>query len=186
MSWIRSDHNYTLVVAKPFLCVGAVLQMILAEIGYNKYDQEDLIDFFDLWLPENHYKYHSNANLSDESRDWGVHLKYDTINNLFNHLKIPLTEKYYPVDTVEDWNMADLIADNMVRGHHLICGYVYGSLFNKPDNKAGHVSLINGIFEDKKINVIDPGPDDPGEKEVDFIKLYKAMKEKKDGLWVIK
>ncbi|GHU35787.1 hypothetical protein FACS1894172_18020 [Spirochaetia bacterium] len=175
--------TYILYIADNFLCVPAVLKTILAYYNINIRDI-DITRSFDIFIPE------SCDNIagikSNNPNDYGAKLYNNTINKFFKVFNIPLKEEYISIFSYEDWEYFDESVANLLNTEsNIICGFSYGTLYDEPENiEIGHVSIITNK-NGNKIQILDPGPRNPGIKYVDSYNLYVSIKRKKDGLWLI-
>jgi hypothetical protein len=126
-----------------------------------------------------------NGIKTDNPNEYGIKLEKDTINEFFKHFDIPLSEKYVSIFQYEDWSFDDAISDFLKTDNHIVCGFSYSLLYNEKANiDVGHVSIITAKNY-SEIELLDPGPKNPGIKHIDSENLYSAIKRKRDGLWLI-
>lgn len=166
-----------LVVAKPDYCVPAVLQMVLEHYG--------------ILMSQDEIANSLNIIKSDEDGDpnkWGAQIGINTFNEFFTEKNIALEEETIKSSHIFDTDdFCDEIEKRISKKESIICGYTYTWLFGEKDDVFKHVSIIVDInISEEKIVLIDPGPKDPGVKEVDAYRLFQAMKQAKAGLWIIK
>lgn len=172
--------NYieNIVIAKPDYCVPAVLEMVLKHYNISNITQDDIAAQFTI----NQSIYESNPDL------WGIIIEKNTINEFFRKNNFSLVEEFISINSyLDEYFMAEKIAQLLSEKFTVICGYNYSWLFGNRDNTFGHVSIITEITPNyDKVKIIDPGPKNPGIKWIDTYSLYCAIKAKRDGLWCIK
>lgn len=182
----KTPINYELIVADSYLCIPATLQTILKSEGFIPLiSQYEIADYFGVNVPLD-YKNENlgNINRTSISKEWGIKLKKESINNFFKFYGFPLSEKYIPINTLLDWEFTDTIINAIKAGKHIVCGYSYNMFYSNKKGEIGHVSLITGI-SDNDIEILNPGPDNSGFQHVDLYQLYSSIKLKDDGLWLI-
>nr|WP_154894446.1 hypothetical protein [Paenibacillus xylanexedens] len=122
----------------------------------------------------------------DDAEKYGIIIKDEMINQFFAEFKINLVEKYVNIEKFSDWEFDTILSDFIEKAEYIICGYDYSMLYDGEKSGVGHVSLI---LQNDTINetttIYDPGPASSGYKNVNTLDLYKAIKAKKDGLWII-
>lgn len=182
----KTHINYELIVADSYLCIPATLQTILKSEGFIPLiSQYKIADYFAINVPLDYKnKNLKNINRTSDSKEWGIKLKKESINSFFKFYKIPLHERYIPINTLQDWEFSDTIINAINEKKHIVCGYSYNLLYNNKKGNIGHVSLITGI-SDNEIEILNPGPDNSGFQRVDLYQLYNSIRLKKDGLWLI-
>ena len=91
--------GYTNIKADDFCCIGAVIETILIGHNYSNYSQYDIINEFGLTIPKTAKVSEkiNNLTFSDNPNDWGVKLKFDSLNNFFRKNKIRQEEKYISI-----------------------------------------------------------------------------------------
>ncbi len=184
---IKSYYNYSVIQAKPYLCVAASLEMILKASLGSCMNQESIANYFGLCIPYDKAEFFTdlkNITYSDEPSNWGITVKKNGLNGFFQNFSIPLKEIYIPISTLNDFSFEKEIERNLIERNHIICGYNYSSLYKNNEN-VGHVSIITGLTDDGTIYLLDPGPKENGIKKINSYDLFIAIKRKNDGLWII-
>lgn len=170
-----NGYIYPVLKGSNYYCVPTCLRMVMASMNYFVEDQE-ILKYFELY---------TNVDTNDENQ-YGIHINNGDLDNLFTRLNIPLTEKYIPISHIPDIQFTELICQLLKERNHVLCGYSYGFLFSKQELlKIGHVSIIANTNE-KYVDIIDPGPDSFGIKQVKEDVLYDSIRYKGDGLWVLR
>jgi hypothetical protein len=126
-----------------------------------------------------------NISYSNDDIEWGVKLKLNSINDLFSKLDVKLHETYLPINTISEDRFIDVLAFHFLSGEHIVCGFNYSFLYSLPTANYGHVSLVCDIEKKDRVRLLDPGPKDPGVKNVLADDLYLAIRKRSDGLWCI-
>ena len=172
---IVSPHKYNLIIAKPYYCVPAVLQMI-AEIYPTTTDltQEEIARIFIVKQPLD--------NNDIKTNDYGVQITASKINTFIERFKLPLLEEYLSIFMILEWDFARILTEMIMSGRHIMVAFSYGELYGSSEKDIGHVSLITAIEDQNNVVMLDPGPDRPGEKIVSLYDLYRAIHYKKAGL----
>jgi hypothetical protein len=167
-----------------YLCVATLLELILKNYGYNT-DRYEIANYYGVNIPPDakisnvqHY-YHT-----EDKNKLGIIMNSNSINDLFDHLSIKLTEKYISINTLLEESFVSTV-QKMIEKSYVICGYDYGYVFDEPRNIClGHVSIITEITDDS-VMIFDPGPRNFGIKKLDTYRLFCGIKNRKDGLWCI-
>lgn len=187
MNIITNGFQYELVVAHKFLCVPAVLSMIVATTDILNLNQDKIAEYFGVNVPVGSDDgLINNVKQINDENSWGVVISNNEVNGFFEHFGIPLEEHFIHVNTIAEYYFEDLIKNLLEDKKHIICGYDYYSLNlqNANSMRIGHVSIIKAI-KNGNIVIIDPGPKDPGEKIIKPEDLFFAIKRKSNGLWII-
>lgn len=181
---LRSSHHYELIEAKPFLCVGASIEMILRSEGICIYDQVDISERLGVNIPPEDESSLLNVTRTIDKNRWGTVIENGVLNRLFEEISVPLYENYIHISTIHEAEFAVTLAKQITTGHHIICGFDYGVLFRDKQSTVGHVAIITAVSNEGNVELLDPGPDDSGIKTVNADLLYDAIRSKKDGLWI--
>jgi len=179
--------KYTKIVADDYCCFGAVLEAILIRNNYRNYSQYDIINEFGITIPKTAKVSEkiNNISYSDNPNDWGVKLEYDSLNNFFKKEGINLFEEYISIKEIAD-NSFELTLESISDEFDVVFGFNYKRLNNIPDSYCtGHVGLLLKLKGDNLL-YLDPGPRNYGVHKVNIDDLYNAIKNKSDGLWIIK
>lgn len=184
---IGACHHYEVEKAENFLCVPAVLSAIINCMTDINISQRELSLYFpEVNVPIGYNGPIINYKETSNTKNWGIIVNKNTINNLFNKLNIPLKESYRAINTISENDFEEIIKLNLLKGSSIICGYNYGLLNNMEDKiNIGHVCIIKSISKDEKIEYLDPGPDNFGIRFVKSDLLYQAIRSRSDGLWII-
>lgn len=178
--------RYKLIIAKPYLCMAAVLQTIILYLTGRPIEQEDIANYLGVYLPCNFKSTLVKTAHTRKNDKWGIVLRDRSLLKLFKHYSLPLDEEFLPISTFSDWSFDDVIHTVLQEKHaSIMCGYDNSLLSNGISGNIGHVSLITGIRK-SKIEIIDPGPFNAGTKLVDSYALFKAIHSKHDGLTIIR
>jgi len=179
--------EYTYIKADDFCCFGAVLEAILIRNNYKKYSQYDIINKFGLTVPKTATVSEKIKNItySDTPNDWGVNLEYDSLNTFFKKEGINLVEEYISIREIADYRF-EFTLKSISDEFDIAFGFDYGRLNNIPDSCGiGHVGLFIKT-EGENLLYLDPGPRNYGVHKVNIDALYRAIKNKSDGLWIIR
>lgn len=184
MAKIKAKYSYEIVIAEPFMCVPACLEIILNIYGFNL-NQNEIAEYFGIHVPQDYEGKISNIIKTDEENKWGIVFRENSLNDFFKDKALPLNERFVPINTLADWEFEEVVQKNLIEGNHLICGFSYEKLYKGFNNdNIGHVSIIESI-NSENIMLLDPGPHGVGRKNVNVYDLFKAIHFKKDGLWII-
>lgn len=171
-------RTYEIVRSAPYCCVCAVLESILKKHGYD-ITQFDIANYIGLVcstidktiIP---HEIH-NIQFSDNAEDWGVHLKNDTINGLFQHYNIPLKETFFSAKQFDEISL-DSFFDAVSDNYDIMMFISHGALYNNKDNlDIGHCLLYTGRQGDN-IQYIDPGPANLGMNFRGLYDIYFSIK----------
>lgn len=179
--------EYINIKADDFCCIGAVLETILIRNNYTNYSQYAIINEFGLTIPRTAKVSEKINNIaySDDPIDWGVKLEYDSLNNFFKKEGIRLVEEYISIREIADYSFG-LTLRSISFEFDVVFGFDYGKLYNIPDSySVGHVGIFLKLEGDNLL-YLDPGPRNYGLLKVKIDDLYNAIKNKSDGLWIIK
>jgi hypothetical protein len=179
--------RYTNIKADNFCCIGAVLEVILIRNNYKKYSQYDIINVFGLTIPKTAKVSEKIRNItySDNPNDWGVKLEYDSLNTFFKNEGINLVKEYISIREIANYSF-ELTLKSVSDEFDVVFGFDYGRLNNIPESYSiGHVGLFLKL-EGENLLYFDPGPRNYGVRKVNIDDLYNAIKNKSDGLWIIK
>ncbi|MBC2696571.1 MAG: hypothetical protein HF982_15105 [Desulfobacteraceae bacterium] len=179
--------KYIFETSAPYCCVACLLQIIINTEFSISYGQIHIADSFGVHVPEDYKGSINNTHITNDPNLFGIILTSNAINIFFSGNNIALKERYYSISLFEDWMFENKIQQELNNSSHIIVGYDYGALNDKPEfNTIGHVSLIvNFDTASHIVTIFDPGPDKPGIKKVKTYDLFRAIKKKKDGLWCI-
>lgn len=185
MSFAKSAYNYKMVVSQGYLCVFACLEMILKTRNISL-SQQELAEFLGVNVKKDYNGKVSNIKYQTDENLLGVTFRKELMSDIFKHFKLPFREHYLTIREVEDeYFLEGEIVERLKNQFHIICGFSYGVLYNTRDKeKYGHVSIITAI-ENRVVTLLDPGPLEPGKKEVKIFDLFEAIYIKNGGLWLI-
>lgn len=185
-------RSYEHIVARPFFCVAALMEMILKAELINGLGQDDIAEYFGVNIPPDFEGAPiSNVIRTPDSTKWGIVTGKDGINEFFKEFNLPFTEEYSSIRLFQDWMFEDELELALKKDVHVICGYEYGSLFPESETAAsmGHASIILSISDpngESRVSLYNPGPLSPGVKEVRCYDLFSAIHARNDGVWKIK
>ncbi len=159
------------VIAKPYCCVPAALEIALRYYGYDSWPQGRLAK-----------ELMTNLDPTALEENRGTDLRGNKLNIFFERNNINLRENYTHINLfLDEFDMLDYLVDTLDE-NVILCGYDYYSLFDTGEGCARHVSIIVNInVENRSIQLLDPGPKDYGQKWVDAAKLFDAIRKAKDG-----
>lgn len=174
--------NY--VIADNYLCFLALLEMILSEKGLC-ISQYDLAEFTGIVVPEECSVSIKNVRFSTKQNDYGVSASPMLLQEVFRELGIAIDVLYLDALQIDELELDVLLYQYISQGKYVIFAFSYGVLYNKASYfDLGHVSLLEQIFGDDLIQIYDPGPNNPGKKNVRVSDMYAAMR-KKGGLYIL-
>lgn len=177
----------TFIIAKPYLCVAAVLELIIRESYPNKkITQLDIANYFGVGIKNRRALPIQNVYQVENDEDVGIHLEKDSINRFFRDYNLHLQEHFVSIYSIAEYDFEETIKLNLKKDAFLVCGYSYGRLYNiETKYELGHVSIIKNVTQGT-IEMLDPGPLNSGYKKVKAEDLYSAIRIRGDGLWIIK
>lgn len=173
-------RTYEMVPSAPYCCVCAVLESILKRHGYEitQYDIANYIGLVCSPLDKTIIPHEiHNVQVSDNAEDWGVHLKNDTINSLFQHYTIPLKETFFPANQFDEFSI-DSFFEAVSDNYDVMMFISHGALYNIKNNlDIGHCLLYKGKQGDI-IQYIDPGPANLGVNFRELYDIYLSIKKR--------
>jgi hypothetical protein len=94
-------------------------------------------------------------------------------------------EEYISIREIADYSF-ELTLRSISFEFDVVFGFDYGRLYNIADfYSVGHVGIFLKLEGDNLL-YLDPGPRNHGVRKVKIDDLYNAIKNKSDGLWIIK
>lgn len=171
------------VIAINYLCLYAMIEMVLKDIDEMNWDQIQLANQFGVVLPEgNSINGIDNVTYCIDERKCGAHINIESLNSFFSMENIPLRA------TILDSNPFNCYdeAETNDRNKYIVYLYSYGSLNNDPKKRnIGHASIKISDIRNGIVSIYDPGPVGAGIKEVRLSKLYDAIGESNGGILII-
>lgn len=170
------------VCGENYLCFYALMEIILDDMGYCKWNQYSLANIFGVVLP-NGYSINGveNVEVSNDEKMYGAHVDCNSINRFLKKNNIPLQVSYIPSNQYGKYN----ISEEYLKDKYCIYAYSYGSLYNECDKlQVGHASLFLRYNNEREVEIYDPGPIGMGEKKVREYLLNEAMWDAKGGLYI--
>lgn len=173
MKYIQSEN---------YLCFATLLEMILNDVGIQKYSRYDIAEELGITLPLNAKGLVDKADYSDDEFEWGIKVDSDKLNMFFNEHGISLHAKYIhatPYTMLEEeirkWNQC-----------YVIFLFSYGELIGNSElQEIGHAALFVNMPTPQKVCIYDPGPKDSGEKNINCYRLEEAMYQRRAGYVLI-
>ena len=171
------------VVGEDYLCMYAIIDIILKDIGIKIYDQYKLANYFGVTLPENYnIKSVENIKIGESSFEYGSHIDSKQLNKFFDEENIPLTSNYLLSNPFGEYPNATYIK----KQRYIIFQYSYGSLYKDSQNYfVGHCSLLVDNVKQGMIKIYDPGPRDFGEKSISEARMLDAVYDNRGGIFII-
>lgn len=172
--------QYEIIRSAPYCCVCAVLESIIKRHGYD-ISQFDIANYIGLVCSPSDmaiipHEIH-NIQISDNPKDWGVHLRNNTINNLFKHYNIPLKETFFLENQFDEFNL-DSFFESVSDNYDIMMFISHGALYNIKDNlDIGHC-IIYICKQDDNIQYLDPGPANLGVNTRDLYDIYLSIKKR--------
>ena len=171
------------VVGKNYLCVYAMIEMILKDIGEETWDQIRLANKFGVTLPVDYdIKEVENTIHCANEHECGAHIDAEKLNSFFEMEGIPLRATYLEANPFNCYDVAE--EDDSHK--YIVYLYSYGSL-NDDQSKinVGHASIKVGNIKNGKLSIFDPGPLNAGVKEVNLSRLYDAINDYSGGILIL-
>lgn len=179
-------YSYQTFPQRPYCCVPATLQWILARHKLPIYDQELIGVELGLRLPQKgrlFFKHPGIIYKNIEPRSgWGTQIekaKY-SINNFFKKYQIPLTisRKYF---FVQEKLLVMFLRKHFEAGHDIILRFNDRVYKKKNEKYHGHFSIITA-FDDQKSEVIIGDPERPFYKTLSLRQVLFAISDEVDGI----
>lgn len=181
---IRTPHRYKAIKAAPYMCLAAVLAMIIEAVSGDCLRPEELAEELGICIPEAADAPVHNTVVTADGMRWGMVVDDGILGKLFQRIGVGLREEYVPISRLQDWEFEQLIEDRLRQGAHVACGYSYHVLAGRGQPDVGHASIVVALLPEHHVTLIDPGPDGFGMREVDSGLLYAAVRARGAGLWV--
>lgn len=171
------------VFAINYLCVYAMIEMVLKDIGKKDLDQIHLANQFGVTLPAGEYiEGVSNVEYCTDERECGAHIDIDRLNSFFSEKGIPLNASYIKANPFDCYDKAERHDAHM----YIIYLYSYGSLNNDIEKKnVGHASMKIDNIENGIVSIYDPGPLGAGIKKIRLNKMYDAISDCNGGILIL-
>ena len=172
------------VKGENYLCFYALMEMILRNAGYNDWNQYNLANQFGVVLPSG-YEIEGiyNTSVGDSERLYGAHINCNDINKFFVDNKIHMNVSYVLANPYGEYSCEKKTSLD----EYYIYTFSYGTLYKQPEyNKVGHAALVLKIYDEDRVKIYDPGPDDCGEKDIDLYYLHESMYDARGGIYIFK
>lgn len=173
-------RTYEIIKSAPYCCVCAIIESIVKRHGY-EINQYDIANYIGLVCPKEDLPIIpneiTNIHTSIEAKDWGVHLKSDTLNNLFKHFNIPLKETFFSGNQVNEFTFESIL-EEVSEEYDVMFFISHGTLYGIKDNiDFGHCILYIQKQKDN-IEYLDPGPINLGIQTKDIYDIYLSIKKR--------
>lgn len=173
MKYIKSEN---------FLCFATLIEMILNDIGIQKYTRFDIAEELGITLPLSERGIIKNANYSEDKFDWGICVDSEKLNSFFKMGEINLQSKYIYATPYTMLKQETLNWDKC----YVIFLFSYGELtYNIELQEIGHSVLFIDMPNSREVRIYDPGPKESGEKNVDCYRMEEAMYQRRAGYIII-
>lgn len=171
------------IVAENYLCFLALLEMIIQDFSKSRCSQIELAEIFGITVPCEYKGLVKNITYTSEENNYGVHLTQDKLQAFLVSHNIPLNVRYISSCYLSEMDIDYTISKLQKEYKYIIFTYSYGALYKKSEYMdLGHVGFLESIKNDTVL-MYDPGPSEPGIKEINVDDLFYAMK-KKGGIYV--
>ena len=172
------------VVADNYLCLFALLEMILKEKGIN-ISQYELAEKIGITIPNGYQSKVKNVKYSTLQNDYGAIVTTDSLREIFDKAQIDMKVSYLDVFHTNEIDLISILNQQLSENRYVIFAFSYGILYNKLSYvNLGHVSLLQEVLDDDWIKIYDPGPDNSGIKKVRISDIYEAMR-RKGGMYFL-
>ena len=170
------------VIGINYLCLYAMLEMILKDIGITGWDQIRLANQFGVVLPvDDRISGVKNVTYSTDEHMCGTHINADSLNAFFVMKKIPLRASYL---SANPFNCYDEIEKEGLE-KYIVYLYSYGSLNDDQSKRhIGHASIKVNDIKEGMVSIYDPGPLNAGVKTIRLNKLYDAINDYNGGILI--
>lgn len=174
------------VVAKNYLCLLALLEMVIEDIvGKSFINQDYLAEYFGITIPPDCDINIKNIHYSNNERDFGVHINENSLNDFFVNIGIPIQAEYIEVNEFEENLIDDVNYEFLRKDKYIIYTFSYGALYNERTTYLfGHVALLDKVISNDWLQVYDPGPKGSGHKMVNRHNMYDAMRHIRGGIYI--
>lgn len=166
------------IISENYLCFATLIEMVLRDSGINDISRFYVAEQLGITLPTGYSKLNIAAKYSDDIFEQGIKIEDNRLNTFFKENNICLHAEYYhatPFTMLEE-------EFKHIHFDYVIFLFSYGELMHKFNLKdVGHVALYMNNIENGKIDLYDPGPDNPGIKTVNCYELEEAMYQRRGG-----
>lgn len=171
-------RDYKIVASEPYCCVTAILESILLKHGY-VFNQVMIADYFGLTVPADEYaqlsKTFKNLEVSDDIREYGLHLDANGFNTFFSENNIALRETFIKASELSELNFESVL-DAIPCDSDVIFFFDYGYLYKETRNiGVGHDGVYLSKSKDE-LYYLDPGPRRLGVNSVKIEDMLFAIK----------
>jgi len=172
------------VIAYNYLCLFALLEMIIKDSTTGAYTQKEMAEVFGVTVPYGYETDLNNVKYSANQNMYGAKLSAEMIQEYFDTHGIGLKISYIDGLRLPEIDIEERLADYLNKNKYIILAYSYGVLSNMSSyNALGHVALLEKVNKDDTIVIYDPGPREAGTKLVNIWKMYDAI-QRKGGVYV--
>lgn len=173
MEYIKSEN---------YLCFATILEMILKDIGIQRYTRFDIAEKLGITLPSNARGLVKGAYYNDDEFEWGIRVDSEKLNFFFQKNRINFQARYIhatPYTMLEEearkWSQC-----------YVIFLFSYGELIGNSElQEVGHAALLVDMPDSQNVRIYDPGPKDSGKKSVNCYRLEEAMYQRRAGYVLI-
>ena len=114
-----------------------------------------------------------------------MHLYNDTLNNMFNHFKLPFKELYIGWQEITEWNVESIL-NNILDKDDAILLFDFGYLYHEDKNVGiGHSGLFISLDNNHIVKYMSSGPRFLGIDNFESGDFVNAIKARKGGISVI-
>lgn len=172
------------IVADNYLCFLALLEMIFRAEGII-ISQYDLAEKYGVTVPIGYVTNITNVKYSAVQDDLGVIITPKSLQQILNDLNSNMQVFFLSALHTNEFELESILRQQFAKGKYIIFAFSYGVLYSKESYyDLGHVSLLHEIINDDLLQIYDPGPDNPGIKNVRISDMYDAMR-KKGGIYIL-
>lgn len=190
---VPSDSKYVPLTQQRWCCVPTCIQMVMLRYNIPLIPAELLGYHMGLIVPADQNDLFWNMRTGEKPRSgYGTQAGNPTFspNAVFKKLGIPLKMTWSLINkfkTFKDYQSYIMQIENS--GKDVLVCFDWGTLFDEPEFRNGHVCVLDKVINDYEVRIIDPSEDAPKWKIVKTEKLYKAMQihgnNKSGGFWEI-
>lgn len=195
LTHIESVQRHIGVVAKPYLCFAACLQVAIKATLGTDLDQVAIANYLGVVLPEGDDVSElldagvTNLTFNQGSPSlWGINPVLTEINAALKSERTPLFCEFERISLFQDWEFEERVFALTASHQFPIVGFDYGYLLGtlRPGDQ-GHCAVCYGVQGPHgrcSVELYDPGPREAGIRIVDSQELYYAARKKQHGgIW---
>lgn len=183
-------REYPIIESAPYCCVAASLEAMLKRHNFNDVTQYDVANFIGVVAYESDRgelpKGLTNISYTNDVDQIGMHLRENSLSDLFSHFNLPFKETFINWNELSDWNI-DGILQAIPDEDDALLLFDFGWLYGEEKNRGvGHSGLFVSIDTSSIITYMNPGPRFIGIGHFASEDFVTAIRAKHGGISIIR